>query len=345
MASNLGLDGLLDVNRRHFTLGCFAVLTLACSKLPKGNAKAQARSWAQYREQFLLPSGRVIDNGNGNISHSEGQGYGMLLATIHNDRKAFDSLANWTAETLFRSDVGLHAWKYNPRSLNPVADPNNATDGDILIAWGLSRAAQQWGLPDYAQRARAIRQAIRSQLVVERAGRMVLLPARQGFADQARVVVNPSYYIWSALDAFAILDGEAVWAPVIEDGASLLTEARFGPLSLPVDWFQIDRKGNIAPATDKPPRFGFDAIRVPLYAAAGRRLTIAEEVAKWWKSYADDGKPIPAWIDVITGETAPYALSQGGMAVVGRTLGSGQPDELAQDYYAATLQMLARDMT
>lgn len=344
MAINFGLDGVVDANRRHFTLGCFALLTFACTNLSKGNAKAQAGFWAQYREQFVLPTGRVIDNGNDNISHSESQGYGMLLATINNDRQAFDSLARWTAETLFRSDVGLHAWKYNPRTLNPVADPNNATDGDILIAWALSRAAQQWGVPAYAQRARRIRQAIRSQLVVERAGRMVLLPGLQGFANQNRVVVNPSYYIWSALDAFAALDGEAVWAQVIEDGNTLLTEARFGPLSLPVDWFQIDSRGEIAPATDKPPLFGFDAIRVPLYAAAGRRLALTERVVAWWKTYTDYGRPIPAWINVITGETAPYGLSEGGLAIVGRTTGSEQPDDLAQDYYAATLQMLARYM-
>lgn len=344
MAGDPGVDAKVQVSRRNFTLGAVVVLTAACTKVSQGNAKAQATFWSQYRERFVLPTGRVIDNGNGNISHSESQGYGMLLATIHNDRKTFDSLARWTAETLLRPDVALHAWKYDPRDLKPVADPNNATDGDMLIAWGLSRAAQQWQVPEYAQRASAIRQAIRSQLVIERAGRMVLLPGIEGFADKARVVVNPSYYIWSALDAFAALDGEAVWGQVIEDGLSLLTEARFGPLSLPVDWFQIDSTGKLAPAIDKPPRFGFDAIRVPLYAAAGRRLAIAERVVAWWKTYADNGKPIPAWIDVITGETAPYPLSEGGMAAVGRTLGSAQPDKLSQDYYAATLQMLARDM-
>lgn len=123
-----------------------------------------------------------------------------------------------------------------------------------------------------------------------------------------------------------------------------MTQARFGPSSLPVDWFQIDSAGKLAPANDKPPRFGFDAIRVPLYAAAGRRMAVAETVVAWWKPYDQSGQPIPAWSDAITGETAPYPLSAGGMAVVGRVLGHAQPDALAQDYYAAILQMLARDM-
>lgn len=345
MANDLARDRHGHVDRRTFTLGCCAVLTAACTKVPQGNAKAQTSFWSQYRERFVLPTGRVIDNGNGNISHSESQGYGMLLASVNNDRETFESLAQWTAETLLRPDIALHAWKYDPRELMPVADPNNATDGDILIAWALLRAAQRWQVPDYTRRSRTIRQAIRSRLVIEHAGRMVLLPGLQGFADQARVVVNPSYYVWSALDAFAAIDGDNVWAPVIDDGVRLLTESRFGSLALPVDWFQIDNAGKLAPASDKPPRFGFDAIRIPLYAATGRRLAVAETVVAWWKSLVESGKPIPAWIDAISGETAPYPLSAGGMAVVSRTLAAAEPDALAQDYYAATLQMLASDLT
>ncbi|MBB3859983.1 endoglucanase [Novosphingobium hassiacum] len=339
MASKLG-----GIGRRDFALGCFAVLTAACGKVPAGNAKAHKGLWPQFRERFVLPAGRVIDNGNGNISHSEGQGYGMLLACLNGDRRTFDSLAQWTATTLLRHDVALHAWKYDPRDVNPVADPNNATDGDILIAWALARAAKQWKVAEYGLASRDIRKAIRSRLVVERAGSAVLLPGLQGFNQDGRVVVNPSYYIWSALDAFAALDGENVWGPVIDDGVKLLTAARFGPLALPVDWFEMDAAGKLAPARDKPPRFGFDAIRVPLYAAAARRMAIAETAVAWWNGLAKSGKAIPAWIDVMSGETAPFTLSAGGMAVVSRAMGTAQPDGLAEDYYAAILQLLAHDL-
>ena len=38
--------------------------------------------WAAYRDRFVLADGRVVDDGNGGISHSEGQGYGLLLAVL-----------------------------------------------------------------------------------------------------------------------------------------------------------------------------------------------------------------------------------------------------------------------
>ncbi|WP_240950131.1 glycosyl hydrolase family 8 [Novosphingobium sp. ERN07] len=331
----------LRFDRRDVILGGIAVLTAACAKVPSGNAKVRQGFWPAFRERFITPAGRVIDNGNGNISHSEGQGYGMLLASLNNDRETFDSLARWTAETLRRNDVTLHAWKYDPRDAVAVADRNNATDGDILIAWALARAAKAWKRSDYARQSTEIRSAIRSRLVVERAGHLVLLPGLQGFSDAHRTVVNPSYYIWSALDAFAALDGEAVWAPVTDDGIKLLTAARFGNHSLPVDWFEIAPDGKLSPASDKPPRFGFDAIRVPLYASAGRRMAVADSVAAWWRGLSTSGAQIPAWIDVQSGEVAPYGLSAGGQAVAARVLGGPQPETLDQDYYSAILQLLA----
>lgn len=326
--------------RRDFILGGIAVLTAACAKVPSGNAKVRQGFWPAFRERFITPAGRVIDNGNGNISHSEGQGYGMLLASLNNDRETFDSLARWTAETLRRNDMALHAWKYDPRDAVAVADRNNATDGDILIAWALARAAKAWKRSDYARQSTEIRSAIRSRLVVERAGHLVLLPGLQGFSDAHRTVVNPSYYIWSALDAFAALDGDGVWGPVITDAESVVRDGRFGAAHLPCDWIDVGPGGVLAPAKGRDPRFGFDAIRVPLYAVAGRRASLVAPVADWWR--AQGGHP-PAWIDVVTGETAPYPLGAGGMAVLRRTLGQPSPPEgLDTDYYSAALQTLAR---
>ncbi|MEG9529489.1 MAG: glycosyl hydrolase family 8, partial [Hyphomicrobiales bacterium] len=43
-------------------------------------------AWRAYRSRFITDQGRVVDTANGQISHSEGQGYGMLLAVAAGDR-------------------------------------------------------------------------------------------------------------------------------------------------------------------------------------------------------------------------------------------------------------------
>lgn len=330
----------MAIDRRKFSLGAIAVLTAACAKVPKGNARARGDFWSQFRERFITPSGRVIDNGNGNISHSEGQGYGMLLAALHDDRAAFDALAAWTQQTLGREDMALHAWKYDPREPNPVPDRNNASDGDILIAWALSLGGRKWKMRGHIERSAQVRRAIRQKLVVERAGQQFLLPGLQGFVESSRIVVNPSYVVWPALDHFRKVDGDGPWATLIDDSARFLASARFGAFSLPTDWVDVSANGNLAPARDKPARFGFDAVRVPLYAMAGHRRALAEPALSWWQSHASGGQAVPAWIDVNSGELAPYGLSPGGMAVVAAGLGRAMPAELSTDYYAAVLQLL-----
>lgn len=94
-------------------------------------------SWLVYKTRHIDRSGRVKDNGNGGISHSEGQGYAMVLAATIGDRKAFDKIWAWTKTELMAGGQAFAAWKWDPKAVPHITDPNNATDGDLLIAWGL----------------------------------------------------------------------------------------------------------------------------------------------------------------------------------------------------------------
>lgn len=302
----------------------------------------QDTMWSAFKSAFLLPSGRIVDNGNGGISHSEGQGYGLWLAVQANDRAAFDSMLAWTEANLARPDLALYAWRYEPRQADPVADRNNASDGDIFIAWALARAAELWREPAYGRRSEEIRATILSHLVVQRFDRRLLLPGLEGFSTPAAVTINPSYFVWPALDKFRALDGASVWGPLIADCEKLLAACRFGPHRLPTDWVDVTAGPTLVPAAFKPPRFGFDAIRVPLYATAGGRSALISPIVEYWDQYRRTGQPIPAWIDVVSGQKADYALSAGGIAVADRVLGQKSAQLLSKDYYAAVLQMLAR---
>lgn len=319
------------------------------SMFQAGCAKAARRTpsppkgWAPFAARFLAPEGRIVDTGNGGISHSEGQGYGMVLAEAAGDRGSFERLWAWTDSHLARKDMRLFSWRYDPNATPAVTDTNNATDGDLLIAWALLRAADRWGVSAYADASRQIRDAILRKLVKPVGSRVVLMPGLEGFLNGGVATLNLSYYIWPALDAFRKADG-AGWSAIIADGQAILSRARFGPHRLPSDWIDIRPQDAITPAAGRPPRFGFDAVRVPLYLYWGGRSEALEPFRAYWMPFKAAGQAPPAWIDVVTGEVAPYPLSAGGMAVAALTVTRKLPETAAlpDDYFAGVLTVLAQ---
>jgi endo-1,4-beta-D-glucanase Y len=329
------------VDRRLTLIMLLAAAIPGCAKArPKMQASADPYG---FRRRFVDPSGRVVDTGNGGISHSEGQGYGMLLAEAEGDHAGFDSIWNWTRKTLMRPDH-LFSWRYDPKAAQPVSDPNDAADGDMLIAWALMRAAVRWPDSGYGNASRSIRTAMESKLIVQHGGRSVLLPGVTGFATADHLTLNPSYYVWPALDAFARADGGA-WRTLIRDGERLIAQARFGAAGLPTDWIDLGANGNIAPAAGRPPQFGFDAIRVPLYLAWSKRSAAAQPVRTFWSGFSNRKVPIPAWIDVATGQLAPFTLSAGARAIVHLVVPTAPKVAVAEmaneDYYSTVLAALS----
>ena len=305
------------------------------------------RDWSAFKAAYVAADGRVVDTGNGGVSHSEGQGYGMLLAEAHGDRAAFDRLWGWTGANLMREDVRLFRWRYDPKAAQAVADPNNATDGDIFIAWALLRAAKRWKAPRYAADSRAIRAAIAQRLVAEIGGRQVLLPGLDGFRQKDAVIYNPSYFILPALRDFAAADPDGPWDRLVRDGLSVSRDAQFGDHALPVDWVRIDASGAVTPDPSRPPRFGFDAVRAPLYLVWGgvTGQAPATTAGRFWRGYEGSDWPPPAWVDVQSGDKAAFPLSPGGQAVarlVADLPAQKHKAAAPEDYYSAALGLLAR---
>src|SRR5262249_22467996 len=104
-------------------------MTILSSLPPSALAQAMPvitpEEWAAYAEHFVSPEGRVIDTANGNISHSEGQGYGLLLAVLADDRAAFERIWSFTRTELMIRPDGLAAWRWEPDTAPHVTDPNN----------------------------------------------------------------------------------------------------------------------------------------------------------------------------------------------------------------------------
>lgn len=222
--------------------------------------------WQTYKERFLDPSGRIIDNGNGGIAHSEGQGYGLLLAFLADKPADFEQIWSFTRTELMIRNDGLAAWKWDPAATPHVTDLNNASDGDLLIAYALAQAGSAWDRRDYLQNATELAGAILEHLVVDRGGHTVLLPAVAGFDAGERPdgpVINPSYWIFEALPIMALLAPSERWNKLADDGKVLLETMKFGSRELPADWVSLANRPK--PAEGFPAEFGYNAIRIPLY--------------------------------------------------------------------------------
>lgn len=83
--------------------------------------------WSSWKGAFLSPDGRVVDTLQGGISHSEGQGYGMVLASAFTDRSTFEAMRRWTEQHLAVRQDALLAWRWTPDEPLGVRDYNNAS--------------------------------------------------------------------------------------------------------------------------------------------------------------------------------------------------------------------------
>ena len=238
------------------------------SPQPPGAALADnwlETAWGVYKKRFVR-AGRVIDDVN-RISHSEGQGYALLIAVKAGDHAGFDEIWSWTRRELYIDASGLAAWKWDERTTPRVTDKNNASDGDILIAWALAEASERWGTLEHREAARDIVRAIGQANITSTAAGPALIPGRAGFTSEDHPdgqVLNLSYWVFPAFERFRALDRGTDWAAVQATGLKLLRESRFGPLRLPADWIAIG-SGQPAPAKTFPMKFSYNAIRVPLY--------------------------------------------------------------------------------
>jgi endoglucanase len=73
--------------RRQFAIAAGALGAMLLVRRVEGQSIGTAtEDWSEFRRRYLLPEGRIVDTGNRNVSHSEGQGYAMLAAVQADDQ-------------------------------------------------------------------------------------------------------------------------------------------------------------------------------------------------------------------------------------------------------------------
>lgn len=307
-------------------------------------------SWELYRSRFVDDEGRIVDDDNGMISHSEGQGYGMLIAVAADDRASFERIWGWTKRELFIRGDPLAAWRWDPAADPHVTDTNNATDGDLLIAWALLRASERWGARDHKREARGIVDAIADLAVADSAFGRVLVPGTAGFDAEAQPdgpVVNLSYWVMPAIAELQVISPKLAEARLLESGKRLIAASEFGPARLPSDWIGLGGPAP-RPAQNFPAQYGYNAVRIPLYLAWYSRDDI-DAMTRFAEAWTQGGLFVPGVVDlgsgtIIEGMDAPGYHALGDLlscalhrTEVARTARAFEPTT----YYPSTLHVLS----
>ena len=308
--------------------------------------------WEAWKPIHLSSRGRVIDRLQDNISHSEGQGYGLLLAEAIGDREGFDLILDWTLANLAVRDDALLAWRWHPAEGGRVTDTNNASDGDLFFAWALVRAAERFGEERYHDLALATATDLARvclQPAPDTPGSLLLVPGAKGFRIDDGWIVNPAYLMPRALGEVGAKTGVGRLADASADAIALL--ARLARDQLVPDWVAVTADG-LAPAEGKSFAFGYEAMRVPLFLVwsdlpGHPAVTRAREAYAAALDVTSDETPTE--IDPATGAVVAASSDPGYRALAALTscAGSRGADGLmpafspGQPYYPSVLHLLS----
>jgi endo-1,4-beta-D-glucanase Y len=253
------------------------------------------------------------DTAPGNLSLSEGHGYGMVISAImaghdHHAKKHFDGLYRFFRDHPSMSSPDLMAW-YQDTSCNDAGGQDSAADGDLDIAFALLLADKQWGscgAIDYRGEAFKVIAAVKAN-VLDTSHQYVLLgdwvtPASGKYYDSTR----SSDFIADHFRSFGAVNDAATWGGLVDSSYAVVTWVRnfysFGkgllpdfiesPLSLPKPAPEDFLMGS------KDGTYDYNACRVPWrigtdYLVSGDARAKSELLAlTTWIEGATGGDPL-----------------------------------------------------
>ena len=303
--------------------------------------------WEAWKAAFLTTEGRVVDHLQQKASHSEGQGYGMVLAVSFDDAEAFRRIHSWTEQFLAVRQDPLLAWRWQPDQTPHISDYNNASDGDLFYAWALLGAARRFGDDAYGVQSTRIARFLAQSCIrpdPRGEGRLLLLPGANRFADEGKVTVNLSYYMPLALRDLGSAANVPALLQCADDGEALIAEiADAGPVP---DWIDVERDGWHAAASHMF-QSGYDAFRTALFLIWSGRAD-HPAVRRASAMYAQSEKALPIVTDLFSGVVTATSDLPGYKAVAAlvrcadgaRRIEATFRHLTGQPYYPATLQLL-----
>ena len=199
-----------------------------------------------YVQTVTSGTSRVIDPSQNNATVSEGIGYGMLFAVMHDDKQTFDELYSYAK--LYENENGFMNWKIS--KTGNVASPGGATDAEEDIAYALYLANLQWNKKEYLSDAMVRIKNIQTYLISED---NLLLPGDDWGNTDA---YNPSYVAPEYYLVFYELTKDSRWLDILRTNVTYLEDLSDSQTGLLPNWVNFD--------TDKKELFGYESVRVPI---------------------------------------------------------------------------------
>lgn len=289
----------------------FAIGVLAIAVISGGHASVSATSGAAQRflSTYVTRDGRVIRYDQGGDIVSEGQAYGVLIAELAGRSDVARRIWQWTEAHLALAN-GLLAWHANQQG---VPESNqSAADADVLMAFGLLRY-QGVGSSSMHSAGRALATAVLKNEAVMLKGGAPLVVA--GPWATSGSVVDPSYLMPGVFDEIGRLSGDHAWSRAATVSVDLVAGLTEDGNRLPPDWAVL--KNHALTATPPPgqggsARYGFDAVRLPIWFASScdpraRRLA----AALWHNVFSKQADPgvLPLALDGSAENAAPNPVS------------------------------------
>ena len=229
-----------------------------------GAAKTAAQA---FLGAYVDSNGRVVRHDQGGDTVSEGQAYAMLLAEAAGDQPRFARIWNWT-RTHLQERSGLFAFRTDAQG--KIADPQPASDADVLIAWALMRTSGA-DAAEYHLQGRRVAAAVLAHETTRRGSTLML--AAGPWATGSPVTLDPSYWAPVAFEQLAEITGDLRWQELDDATLDLSTALTAGGHLLPPDWARVD--GTTPVGTPSPNgdahfvQYGLDAQRLVVWLATG----------------------------------------------------------------------------
>jgi endoglucanase len=206
----------------------------------------------------------------------------MLLTAASGDHHRFRLVWKWTRTHVQRPD-GLLAYRWRSGA---VVDTQPAADADLDAAHALVVAGRRFGDPGLRRAGVRIGRSILARETMPSALGPVLVA---GLWAAGPRTVNPSYFSPAAFQELARTTGDPRWAQLEFSSYRIVDQLTAAPPDVPPDWATVDTSGNAfprsAPSGDGP-RFGFEALRVPIRMAGSRTDYGRGLAARMWHFFS-----------------------------------------------------------